>query len=363
MEISLYWDKLAAYVAGHQAAWAVVGKVFAAVFGSLVLWLVLRRLLKAVFRRLSAYPFFRDNPQTLEITRQGMSYVLLLVLGAYLIGLSGLDGVRPVFYAVVIILFASPAAKLARVAISVLNRRVAARSETKVDDIVFDLLNRFSGFLIYIGAAVFALDLLGINVMPIVAGAGIAGIAVGFAAKDTLSNLIAGVLLLVDRPFEEGDRIEVWSAPRGSATWGDVVSIGLRATKIRTTDNIIVVIPNNEIMTRDIINYTWGDQSIRVRVNIGVAYDTDIAKAKRIVEGVARTCEWVQDKPAPQVVVRNFGESSVDLQARLWIRDARKRMATISYITDQVKARFDQEGVEIPYPRRDVVIRHAPGLP
>jgi small-conductance mechanosensitive channel len=91
-----------------------------------------------------------------------------------------------------------------------------------------------------------ALDVLGINVVPFVAGAGVVGIAVGFAAKDTLSNLIAGVLLIMDRPFEVGDRIEVWSAPKNSATWGDVIDIGLRATKIKTTDNIVIIIPNNE---------------------------------------------------------------------------------------------------------------------
>jgi small-conductance mechanosensitive channel len=93
---------------------------------------------------------------------------------------------------------------------------------------------------------------MGFNIMPFVAGAGVAGIDIGFAANDTLSNLIAGVLLIIDRPFEVGDRIEVWSAPKNAATWGDVIDIGLRATKIRTTDNIVIVISNNEMMKRDI---------------------------------------------------------------------------------------------------------------
>ena len=192
--------------------------------------------------------------------------------------------------------------------------------------------------------------------MPFVAGAGVAGIAIGFAAKDTLSNLIAGILLIIDRPFEVGDRIEVWSAPSGSATWGDVIDIGLRATKIRTTDHIIIVIPNNEIMTRDIINYTLNSEKIRVRVNIGVAYDTDIKKAKEIILKVAASADWIAKEPAPKVVVRNFGESSVDLQLRVWIKEARRRMDTISYITDQVKEAFDSQGVEIPYPKRDIFV-------
>lgn len=182
------------------------------------------------------------------------------------------------------------------------------------------------------------------------------GVAIGFAAKDTLSNLIAGILLIIDRPFEIGDRIEVWSAPSGSASWGDVIDIGLRATKIKTTDNIIIVIPNNEIMKRDIVNYTLISTSIRIRINIGVAYNTDIELAKKLVLQVANEVEWVQDSPPPKVVVRNFGESSVDLQLRAWIGDARQRMNTISTITDQIKTAFDAENIEIPYPKRDIHI-------
>jgi small-conductance mechanosensitive channel len=164
------------------------------------------------------------------------------------------------------------------------------------------------------------------------------------------------VLLIIDRPFEIGDRIEVWSAPAGSATWGDVMDIGLRATKIKTTDNIVIIIPNNEIMKRDIINYTIISTNIRVRVNIGVSYDENIEKAKELIIGVAGSLDWVSKEPPPKVVVRNFGESSVDLQLRVWIDDARRRMDTISHITDKIKAVFDKNGIEIPYPKRDITI-------
>ena len=192
--------------------------------------------------------------------------------------------------------------------------------------------------------------------MPFLAGAGVAGVAIGFAAKDTLSNLIAGLLLIIDRPFEIGDRVELWQAPPNSSSWGDVIEIGLRATKIKTTDNIVIIIPNNQIMTRDIINYTASDSIIRVRINIGVAYDADIDQAKTLMLEVAQSVEWVLSSPAPKVVARNFGESSVELQLRVWLKDARKRMDTISEVTDQVKTRFDKEKIEIPYTRRDIRI-------
>lgn len=140
-----------------------------------------------------------------------------------------------------------------------------------------------------------------------------------------------------------------------------MIEIGLRATKIQTTDNIVIIIPNNEIMTRDIVNYTANDDQIRVRINIGIAYDADIGEAKKIIVKVAQELPWVAKYPAPKVVVRNFGASAVDLQARVWINQARKRMDTISYITDNVKYAFDEAGIEIPYPKRDITIR--PGAP
>jgi len=154
--------------------------------------------------------------------------------------------------------------------------------------------------------------------------------------------------------------IEVWSAPAGSASWGDVIDIGLRATKIKTTDHIVIIIPNNEIMKRDIVNYTIISTKIRVRINVGIAYDADIEKAKEIIIDVAKSVDWISKTPAPKVVVRNFGESSVDLQLRVWIDDARKRMDTISHVTDKIKTAFDHQGVEIPYPKRDITITQRP---
>ncbi|MFC1799256.1 mechanosensitive ion channel family protein [Thermodesulfobacteriota bacterium] len=333
-------------------------KVGIALGAAVVCWFVVKGLLYFVERRARKLEMLQINPQAFKIVRKGSFYVLVLVTGTYLLKLINMPSAEKAFYAVVIILMANPIKEFLAIAFKSLEHHVASKTETKVDNIIFELMSKFTGAIIYATAIVLSLDMLGVNVMPFIAGAGVAGIAVGFAAKDTLSNLIAGVLLILDRPFEMGDRIEVWSAPRGTATWGDVIDIGLRATKIRTTDNLIIVIPNNEIMKRDIVNYTLISSRIRVRIDIGVAYDTNIKKAKSIILNVADSLEWILKDPAPKVVVRNFGESSVDLQLRVWIKDARKRMDTISSVTDEVKERFDQEGVEIPYPKRDITITH-----
>jgi small-conductance mechanosensitive channel len=357
-QLSAFFAKLETTF-GIQAPYLMMAfKVTLAIVGLLLAWLILRQVLKFIEKRMRKINLIEIQEQLFKIFRKALFYALILVAGSYIIGLLNIALLEKIFHGLFIILFAGPINNFLVVTIRYLEVRVARKTESKIDDIVFDLLIRFSKFIIYTVAVVIALDLLGVNVLPLIAGAGVAGIAIGFAAKDTLSNLIAGVLLIIDRPFEVGDRIEVWSAPAGSATWGDVIDIGLRATKIKTTDNIIIIIPNNEIMVRDIINYTIISENIRVRINIGIAYDADLQKTKNVILQVAQATEGVADDPPPKVVVRNFGESSVDLQLRVWIHDARRRMDTISDITDKVKEAFDAEGIEIPYPKRDIYITH-----
>ena len=349
-------QKIQAMLPSHVAQMPAAVQGLIVVVGAAVIWLIIRKVFSIAARRTASIDFFAKNAHVFRFMKRAALYLLVLFSGLLLIRIFELPYLEKIFQAILILLLASPLVGLATVALSYLERRLADRTDTKVDDIIIDLLNKFAGVILYAVAVVVALDMLGLNVMPFIAGAGVAGIAIGFAAKDTLSNLIAGVLLIIDRPFEIGDRIEVWSAPKGSATWGDVIDIGLRATKIRTTDNIIIIIPNNEVMKRDIVNYTLTDNAIRVRINIGVAYEADIEKAKSIILEVAQATSWISTSPAPKVVVRNFGESSVDLQLRVWIENARKRMDTISHVTDSIKEAFDRAGVEIPYPKRDIHI-------
>jgi small-conductance mechanosensitive channel len=357
-----FWETIQQYVdklTGDPSTYAAVfTKALMAIVLAVILWFVLKLLLAFLQRKGRQYEIIRDNAIIFKSLGRAVTIVLLFATGIYLSQLLNFPTLKTVFQAIMLLFLAAPAVKITIVLLQTIEKRIVDRTETKVDNVIFDLLTRFVGVIIYAIAFILALDLLGINVMPFVAGAGVLGIAIGFAAKDTLSNLIAGVLLIIDRPFEIGDRIEVWAAPVGSATWGDVIDIGIRATKIKTTDNIVIIIPNNEIMKRDIINYTIISSMIRVRINIGIAYNADIAKAKKIIFDVVDVIEWVAKEPKPKVMFRVFGESSVDLQVRVWIKNARKRMDTISEITDKVKEAFDQHGIEIPYPRRDITITH-----
>ncbi len=320
-------------------------------------WWIFNRITASLEKRYEEHPVLGKEGRIFPIIKRGGHYCILILLGAFALRLIQAPNAERIFFAGLVLLVTSLAQSIVSRLLPFLEETLATRTKTQVDDVILDLSKKFSGVIIYTTGGILALDVLGLNIMPFVAGAGVAGIAIGFAAKDTLSNLIAGVLLILDRPFEVGDRIEVWSAPANSATWGDVLDIGLRATKIRTTDNIVIVIPNNEIMKRDIINYTTITEEIRVRIAVGIAYDADVQKAKDAIVSICLDLEWVLKDPAPKVVVKSFGDSAVNLEARVWIRDPRKRMDTISFVTDHVKETFSREGIEIPYPKRELYIK------
>jgi small-conductance mechanosensitive channel len=353
-----YFKELYRNTMDHPEVWLKpVLFVFAILVVGALAWWIFNAIMGYVRRRLEKRPAFEKHKQLFNLLSKTGHYGIVILTGAWLLDFFQADVVERIFFALMIGLIASIANSALKTFLPVLKSTVAEKTRSGIDDVLIDLAMNFSSVIIYVVAGILALDTLGLNITPFLAGASVAGIAVGFAAKDTLSNLIAGVLLIIDRPFEVGDRIEVWASPKNSASWGDVVDIGIRATKIRTTDNIVVVIPNNEIMKRDIINYTAITKEIRVRIPIGIAYDADIDKAKEIIRNVSLELDWVMKTPEPKVVVKNFGESSVDLEARVWISNPRRRIDTISHVTDRVKAEFDRQGIEIPYPKRDIYIK------
>ncbi len=243
--------------------------------------------------------------------------------------------------------------------LEVFESKIAAVSGNALDRTALPMINRGIRFVVLALGIIVALSHAGVNIGPLIGAAGVAGVAISLAAKDTLSNLIAGVLLIIDRPFQVGDRIELWAAPTETGSWGDVIEIGLRATKIRNPDNLVVVVPNNEIMRRDIVNYTMSGQEIRLRIPFSVAYESDIAVAKKVLVEIALATEGVKDDPLPFVIVRKFGASDIQLQLRVWIKEARRRRAIADSITNQALPKLKEQGVEIPYPRQEIVVKSA----
>ena len=194
-----------------------------------------------------------------------------------------------------------------------------------------------------------------------IASAGIIGIAVGFAAKDTLSNLFAGVLILADAPYRVGDFIVLDGGQRGQ-----VVHIGLRSTRIRTRDDVEITVPNalvgsgmvtNESSTRTRCTPT------RIGVSVGVAYGSDVDRVREVLLGVAGQNQDICVDPEPRVRFRAFGESGLDFQLLCWIPDPVLKGSALDALNTAVYKRFGKEGIEIPYPKRDIYLHGMPAGP
>ncbi|MBO8128678.1 MAG: mechanosensitive ion channel [Peptococcaceae bacterium] len=231
---------------------------------------------------------------------------------------------------------------------------IAHRTKTALDELFLPLLRKVSSIIIYFLAITVILSHFNINVTGLIATAGVASLAIALAAQDTLSNMLAGFTILSDRPFREGDRIEL-----ASGIYGDVYHIGLRSTKILTRENTLVTIPNKDIANAVIINHMLPDGIYRISTTVGVAYGTDLHKVKAIIFDILKSLPEVLDEPKPTVFFLNFGDSSLDLSIRFYIADARHRRRVTDIVHMAIKDRFEAEGIEIPFPQRDVhIISH-----
>jgi len=212
--------------------------------------------------------------------------------------------------------------------------------------------------IIFVSAAAiyFIFSAWHIDMTAWLASAGIVGIAVGFAAKDTLANLFSGVFILADGPYKIGDYVVLDSGERG-----EVTHIGIRSTRLLTRDDVEVTIPNSIMGNTKIINESGGPhKKFRIRVKVGVAYGSDIDRVKAILLDIAVNDENVCKDPEPRVRFRQFGGSSLDLELLCWVEEPMLRGRIVDILNTKIYKRFNQEGVEIPYSKHDVFIKEMP---
>ena len=189
------------------------------------------------------------------------------------------------------------------------------------------------------------------------ASAGVIGIAVGFAAQDTLANLISGVSIIADAPYKIGDYIILDTGERGVVT-----EVGMRSTRLLTRDDVEISIPNAVMGNAKITNESGGPAvEHRIRVPVGVAYGTLPEKVVEVLEGVARDNDMILSLPAPRVRMRGFGASSVNFELLGWIRYPEQRGLAMHRVLMEIERRFREEEITIPFPQQDVYIRAVPG--
>ena len=215
---------------------------------------------------------------------------------------------------------------------------------------VITLLVRVGRVVLAIIGLTILLSHFGVNVTGIAAALGIGGLAFSLAARDTIADAIAGFIILVDRPFRIGDRIEI----QGVGTWGDVTDIGLRTTRIRTRDNRMVIVPNSVIGANQVINYTYPDPRYRIETHVGIGYGTDIERARQvIVDTVSRVEGVLKDKPV-DALYHEMGDSAMIFRVRWWIESYVDTRRVFDRVHTALQHALDEAGIECPFPTQSV---------
>ena len=214
-----------------------------------------------------------------------------------------------------------------------------------------------TGYTMFVIAALVALSVAGFNFSNIAIIAGALSVGIGFGLQNIVNNFVSGLILLFERPVRKGDWIQV------GTTEGYVQDIRIRSTRILTFDRSDVIVPNSELISNQVTNFMLGDIRGRAIIRVGVAYGSDTEKVRYILTQVAEENELVVKdgtSPMPLVLFRGFGDSSLDFELRVHLYDVDRRLSTISNINFAIDKAFREEGIEIPFPQRDVHVKTLP---
>ena len=218
---------------------------------------------------------------------------------------------------------------------------------------LFDLTAKLLTILI---GSYLLLLIWGINPLGWLASAGIVGIAIGFAAQDTLANVFSGFFIVADAPYKIGDYITLDTGERGL-----VSRIGLRSTRLLTRDDVAITIPNGVIASAKIVNESGGPYlKIRIPIAFGVAYGSDVDQVAKVVQAIAKSHPTVCESPQPMVRMRAFGASSLDFDLLVWIEDPQFKGSISHDLFVEIYKAFGREGIEIPYSKQDLYIKELP---
>ncbi len=230
-----------------------------------------------------------------------------------------------------------------------------AMRTAKVPEEASDIVVRFSGYVVIITAMLTIASQLGIKITSLLAGLGVVGLAISFAAQDTVANVISGITLLIDRPFKNDDWICLGDLH------ASVTEVKLRTTVLTSFDNETIVVPNKALAQERIRNFTLTPR-IRVKVPIGIAYKENIQAAREVILVTIKDDKRILATPVPKVIVAGLGDSSINLQLRFWTQDPLMQYSLQWEYTERCKRALDDAGIEIPFPHSQIFIERSSGL-
>ncbi|MDD2777360.1 MAG: mechanosensitive ion channel family protein [Methanocellales archaeon] len=290
-------------------------------------------------------------------TIKGPLYILILFIGIHLaltiVKFQFLAQIGLVFRIIGAILGTWVAYNIVPALMKEYGRSLAKRTKTSIDEVIIPVLEKIIRLFILIVGILLILNILKINITPLLAGLGVAGLAIALALQDTLSNMFSGFYMMLDHPFKLGDRIML-----GVDEIYEVRDVGMRSTRLYDVINhTMVTIPNSELSKMKLTNLVEPDRRLKVRIPIGVAYGSDMAKVRRVLLEIAKEAPNVLDDPETKVIFNEFDDFSLNLILIVWIEDVTKKMDVIDHINSRIKERFEEENIEIPFPIRTLYMK------
>jgi small-conductance mechanosensitive channel len=216
-------------------------------------------------------------------------------------------------------------------------------------------IGRLIHYAVVLAGFIVALAALGLELRNITIIGGALGVGIGFGLQTIVNNFVCGLIMLFERPIKVGDVIEL------EGNYGEIKRVGLRATVVQTYDNAELVVPNADLIANRVTNWTLAERRMRLRLPVGVAYGSDVEQVIKTLAAVADGHPLVLKVPNPQVVFLGFGESSLDFDLRVWIADFDNSIIVRSQLNQEVDRRFRENGIEIPFPQRDLHLRSTAG--
>lgn len=235
-----------------------------------------------------------------------------------------------------------------------LNRKILRRF--KIDPGTSYTLSRITQYVIITIGALISFQFVGVDLSGLAVIFGLLSVGIGFGLQNVTSNFISGLIILFERPISVGDRVRVGDID------GDITEINIRSTKVRTMNNISIIVPNSDFVSQSVINYSHGDPTYRLDLEVGVSYGSDLETVLKAMKEVADESKQVMRDPEPEVHLIQFGDSSWNMQLRVWI-DIRNMPRARNELNQAIVRKFRENEIEIPFPQRDLHVRSSVSLP
>ncbi|PWN05543.1 mechanosensitive ion channel family protein [Rhodohalobacter mucosus] len=218
-------------------------------------------------------------------------------------------------------------------------------------------LSRVGQYIVVILGILISFQFVGIDLTSLAVVFGLLSVGIGFGLQNVTSNFISGLIIMFERPISVGDRVEVDDIE------GDITEISIRSTKVRTINNISIIVPNSKFVENNVVNYSHGDSTFRLDVSVGVSYSSDLDKVLKALNEVAEEHSDVMKNPKHQVHLVEFGDSAWDMQLRVWVANVKDRYRMRNELNQAIVRKFEEYEIEIPFPQRDLHVRSSVDVP